>query len=349
MKTIPTLFAALVIVFCNAINVLGGEAGTRTPPTAQLKLEAQVKALVDRLGSEEYRQRKNAQKQLIQLGEPIRPLLGPYAQSTDAEVRYRIQQIYESLRLASYKQHAERVRQLETILEAQPDNHQVRAALAWKYYYNLGEMDRAADHFKALINNGAVPAVIRSSAYNGLGEILRKRGNIDQSIEQHTQGVALLATTVGCHNLAWVYNTWRKDFKRAITLGEQALQLGPTYEYGKISLAIFLVNDGQLDRAKKLIKGVDTSPTVRHYNLACYYAVTKQKEKAIRFLRTYLYRYHVVIKKRNEMRAYMLKDWHLDSLRDDSTFKKLMRDDPAFEKPMPDDSPGKNPAPSKKK
>jgi len=222
-------------------------------------------------------------------------------------------------------QYAEGAEDFKAALAIDEGYHWARDALAWTYYYNMAEHDLAAKHFEALIGNPDVPAKTRASACNGLAEIHRVKREFDKSIEIHEKGMKLEPTSLGYHNLAWLYNTHRKDFKKAIRLCRKSLELDPDYEYGRVSLAVFLANDGSKVEAAAIIEKVDQTKPVRHYNLACYYAVTGDRDRAMSLLDSYLANYHTVVKKRNVARDYMSKDWHLDSLKGDPRFRRLMR------------------------
>ena len=219
----------------------------------------------------------------------------------------------------------EAVAEFKAALELDDDFQRARSSLAWTYYYNMGELELAAENFSRIIRDEDADDYLRASSYNGLAEIFRTIREMDTSIALHEKGVSLRPTCVGWHNLAWLYNTHRGDFKKAIELCERSLENNPHYEYGRISLAVFLANDSQTERAREIIEGVDTSKPVRQYNLACYYAVTGDKENAIRCVARYLREYCTFARRRDQTREYMLQDWHLDALKCDPRFIELMR------------------------
>jgi tetratricopeptide (TPR) repeat protein len=213
-------------------------------------------------------------------------------------------------------------------IETDENFHQARDSLAWTLYYNLGERDRAKKEFSALIAASNVPKELVASAYNGLAEIHRSERDFDRALVLHEKGVAVSPTPVGLHNLAWLYNTHRKDFAKAVELCEKAIELEPSYDYGRVSLAVFLANKGDKERAAAILARVGRFEPVMYGNLACYYAVLGNADEALRYVKADLKEYHVVAKKRNQERDYCLKDWHFDSVRGDPRFQDLMKKDP---------------------
>lgn len=209
--------------------------------------------------------------------------------------------------------------------------HWARNAAAWTYCYNLGELEVAAAEFLRIIRDEEASFRVRASAYGGLAEIFRVLREMETSITLHERGIAVRPTCLGYHNLAWLYNTHRRDFKKAVALCEKALELDPEYEYGRVSLAVFLANDGHTKRAREIIAAVDRTEPVRHYNLACYYAVTGDREEALRYIESYLRDYCTAARRRDQTRRYMLRDWHLDSLKNDPRFISLMKKEGAKE------------------
>jgi tetratricopeptide (TPR) repeat protein len=207
--------------------------------------------------------------------------------------------------------------------------------LGWVYYYHLGELRPAAGAFVEVIGDDDAEAYVPAGAYNGLAEILRRMREMEASIALHEKGVSIHPTCVGYHNLAWLYNTHRRDFTRAVALCETALEIDPSYEYGKVSLAVFLANDGRLERAKEMLEGVGETDPSMDYNLACYYAVIGETGEAIRRIERYLTVYLAAEKKREGSRKYMLEDWHLAPLRDDPRFIELMKPAREAEPPVP--------------
>jgi tetratricopeptide (TPR) repeat protein len=327
LQTISVLSCLALVV----VRLSAGESEQAEKAAAKEKEDAIVKRRVDQivagLGAEEFAERLAAQERLVAMGPGILLILENLPAHSDPEIDAGLRQVRRVLRKAAYGKNAELLMQLLALVAENPDNYEARNRLGWLYYYNLGELELATQHFAEVIEAANAGVEVRARSFDGLAEVYRHKGEIDKAIELHEKGLALLPNAGGFHNLAWMYNTHRKDFKKAIELCNKALELDPRYQYCKISKAVFLANDGQLKSAAEIIEGADLSDPISHYNVACYYAVTGRKETALKYLRTYLYEYHVVVKKRNEMRELMLKDWHLESLRKDSRFVELMKAD----------------------
>jgi tetratricopeptide (TPR) repeat protein len=217
---------------------------------------------------------------------------------------------------------------LKSALRLDPDLHDVRDALAWIQFYNLGELDSAVENFRKVAEDPGAPKAVRSSAYNGWAEVHRHRKQIDKAIEIHEAGLALRPTCLGYHNLAWMVNTHKREFSKAIDFARRALELDPRYDYGRVSLAVFLANASQFEEAKRIIdelKAYGALEPVMGYNLACYYCAVGDPDEALKWIRIYFNKYHKVVRKRNEMRKMMLENWHLKSLRKNPEFMELMK------------------------
>jgi hypothetical protein len=68
-----------------------------TEKAAPAKSERELKRLIDQLGSERCRDRQQATQKLSKLGKSVLPCLREAANSPDAEVRRRAQQLVEQL------------------------------------------------------------------------------------------------------------------------------------------------------------------------------------------------------------------------------------------------------------
>ncbi|MEK7448966.1 MAG: hypothetical protein AAB019_05720 [Planctomycetota bacterium] len=84
----------LLILLGSALVLAEEKSGTKLSP----ETEKQVKGLVTRLGSDDLQERETAQKELLTLGMPIRPLLEAALKETkDPEVRMRLNQLLKEI------------------------------------------------------------------------------------------------------------------------------------------------------------------------------------------------------------------------------------------------------------
>jgi hypothetical protein len=94
-RTALALLAAGCVSFAGARALLADDPA---PPAAlSHEEEARVKQLIDNLGSDDFRIREGATKELTEMGARIRPQLEAASKSTVAEVRFRADQVLRKL------------------------------------------------------------------------------------------------------------------------------------------------------------------------------------------------------------------------------------------------------------
>ena len=90
----PLACIAYPTLHVNPVQLISVQCPNALPPR-QIILEA--RKLIARLASESLTDRREAQENLIRLGEGIAPLLRENARTTDPEVRQRIESILETI------------------------------------------------------------------------------------------------------------------------------------------------------------------------------------------------------------------------------------------------------------
>jgi hypothetical protein len=94
----PAAAAAIVMLGLAAAQVMAAAAAPASAKGSEKGADAQrVAQLMAQLGSQKQPEREAAQKDLIALGEVILPLLTPYRQSDDPEIRLRVGQIIKAM------------------------------------------------------------------------------------------------------------------------------------------------------------------------------------------------------------------------------------------------------------
>lgn len=282
---------------------------------------AEVEALVCRLGSESWEDREAAHRALRELGPDVLPLLESI-RPADPEVESRLAMLVDWLTFGRHGPFADSIRALEARLAAKPKDHGARRDLGWSYLVDVGEPDRAAAHFRILAASRA-RASLRASAVHGLAEIERRRGDLDEAVRLHQEGLAIQPTCSGWHALAWIHDLEQRDVDGAIDACRKALAIRTTFDYGKLSLAVFLAEKGEREEAARLVDEVYRAPPVRHLNLARYHAVIGEPDRALEYLASYLDRPGTVEAVRERARIEIAADHHFEGLRAHPRFQEL--------------------------
>lgn len=94
-RTALALLAAGCVTFAGARALLADDPAPRAPLSEEE--QARVKQLIDNLGSDDFRIREAASKDLTEMGARVRPQLEAAQKSTVAEVRFRVDQILRRL------------------------------------------------------------------------------------------------------------------------------------------------------------------------------------------------------------------------------------------------------------
>lgn len=97
---LPSLIALATLstlTFAGIRTSLADDPAPASPPAATAEEQARIKQLVENLGSDDFRVREGATKELIEMGEKARPALEAAMKSPLPEVRFRADQILRRL------------------------------------------------------------------------------------------------------------------------------------------------------------------------------------------------------------------------------------------------------------
>lgn len=139
---------------------------------------------------------------------------------------------------------------IDKAMELDDDNVDVNNLMAL-YQWRISQHDEADKYFRKSISAGPE----NPESLNNYAVFLCERGKIEKAIEYYDRAVAVpvYPAKVPAYTNAGKCLIKKKDYKRAMTYFEKALQLNPYYPDASREMAKIAARDGQLLSARKYL------------------------------------------------------------------------------------------------
>ena len=173
------------------------------------------------------------------------------------------------------------------------------------YRHHLGRWSDARRTFERVVelnNNDLAMAV----SLHGLGKMVIWEGDNEKGLKFFEESLKRKPTPLCYRNLAVFWNT-EKEFKKAFGYATQAFDLNPEDPYNQVFYAVYLILDGQKDKAEAMIKKAQFDPSMS-YNFACYFAAQGKDELALKYLHRHFYGYE----KFDDVRRFEMAEARMD-------------------------------------
>ncbi len=179
-------------------------------------------------------------------------------------------------------------------------------------YSDNGKQEEAlSDYNKAIELN---PNYV--DAYNNRGNLYKNMGKQEEALSDYNKAIELNPNyAVAYNNRGVLYKNMRKQ-EEALLDYNKAIELNPNYAIAYDNKASMYLNLKELEKAKpSCLKAYEISGNP--YNLSCYYALSNDKENALKYLNETLDKKHVPIE-------HIEKDSDWDIFRNDSDLIALL-------------------------
>ena len=188
------------------------------------------------------------------------------------------------------------------------------------YRHHLGRWSDARRTFERVVelgNNDLAMAV----SLHGLGKMVIWEGDNEKGLKLFEASLKRKPTALCYRNLAVYWNT-EKEFKKAFGYATQAFDLNPEDPYNQVFYAVYLILDGQKDKAEAMIKKAQFDPSMS-YNFACYFAAQGKDELALKYLHRHFYGYEKFDDVRRFEMAEARMDIHFARYKNDPKFVEM--------------------------
>lgn len=188
------------------------------------------------------------------------------------------------------------------------------------YRHHLGRWTEAKQVFERVLelNNDDLAVAV---ALHGLGKMTIWEGNNEAGLKYFAESLRRRPTALCYRNLAVFWNT-EKEFKKAFGYATQAFTMDPQDPYNQVFYAIYLILDGQKEKAEAMIAKAQYDPSMA-YNFACYYAAQGNRDLVMKYLHRHFYGYEKYDDVRRFEMAEARMDIHFQKYKEDPKFLEL--------------------------
>jgi tetratricopeptide (TPR) repeat protein len=189
------------------------------------------------------------------------------------------------------------------------------------YRHHLGRWEDARAQFErvlALELDGHDHAV--AIALHGIGKMTIWGGDNEAGLKYFARSIARHPTPLCYRNLAVYWNT-EGEAKKAYAYARKAFELDPDDSYNQVFYSVYLLGNGEAQRAAELIRAAEFHPSMS-YNYACYHALRGEKDLVLKYLKRHFYEYESC----DAVRRFEMAEARMDG------FFKPWHEDPAFRK-----------------